>query len=203
MPAVQKLDLYKQHKADYAAPRKPVPVDIPAATYLAVAGQGEPGGEPFNEKVGALYAVAFTTKMRFKFAGRDYAVCKLEGQWWVDGKAEDWLTFPRSEWHWKLLIRVPEFVKAKDLKQTADDLLAKGKGAAVGEVTRETLREGKCVQVLHVGPYDKETETIARMKEFAEAQGLAFHGLHHEIYLSDPRRVVPAKLRTILRHPVR
>lgn len=203
MAGATKVDLYKERKADYVAPRKPVLVNIPAAAYLAVAGKGEPGGEQFSEKVGALYAAAFTTKMRLKFAGRDYAVCKLEGLWWVDGKPEDWLTFPRSEWHWKLLIRTPDFIKAKDLKQTIEDLKAKGKGARVAEVKLETIREGQCVQVLHVGPYAKETETIARMQEFAEEQGLKFHGLHHEIYLSDPRRVAPAKLKTILRHPVR
>jgi hypothetical protein len=106
-------------------------------------------------------------------------------------------------WNWKLLIRVPEFISEKDLKSAVDSLLKKGKDKRVSSVKLEALNEGSCVQVLHVGPYDQEAKTISKMRELAEGKGFAFEGRHHEIYLSDPRRVAPERLRTILRQPVR
>jgi hypothetical protein len=196
------IDLYKQHKAEYAAASKPALVTIGKAQYLAIEGQGAPGTEVFTASIGALYGAAFTMKMTRKFAGRqDYAVCKLEGQWWCDNP-EKFASTPKDEWRWKLLIRTPEFVTQKELKGAVAVLLKRGKGNEVERVRLETLSEGKCVQMLHVGPYQKEAETIAAMKAFAESKGLAFRGRHHEIYLSDPRRVAPEKLKTILRMPV-
>ena len=105
--------------------------------------------------------------------------------------------------NWKLRIRTPDFVKAQHLKTAVAVLREKGKGAEVSEVQLEKLNEGLCVQMLHVGPYDEERKTIALMLAFAEKEGLSFHGLHHEIYLSDPRRVAAKKLKTILRMPVK
>jgi hypothetical protein len=112
------------------------------------------------------------------------------------------LAQPPDTWNWKLLMRVPEFIKAADVKAAIRTLEKKGKAPGAAEVYLEKLNEGTCVQMLHVGPYATEEETIAQMMAFANEQGLAFHGLHHEIYLSDPRRVPPQRLRTILRHPV-
>jgi len=104
-----KVDLYKVHKQDYAAPRKPVLLNIKQASYLSIEGKGEPGGSEFTEKIGALYGVAFTVKMTRKFAGeQDYAVSKLEAQWWGAGGAMDFITQPKKQWHWKLLIRTPD-----------------------------------------------------------------------------------------------
>ena len=198
-----KLDLYKLHKAEYAATRKPALVELRAAYYLAISGQGAPGGERFTASIGALYSVAFTIKMTRKFEGKeDYAVCKLEGQWGSDS-AQDFANLPRDQWFWKLLIRTPEFVGEEDLRRAFEVLLRRGKGQEVRSVRLETLAEGPCVQMLHVGPYDRECETIAAMKAFAEKRQLQFSGRHHEIYLSDPRRVPPERLKTILRQPVR
>ena len=203
MKAQQKIDLYKLHKAEYAATRKPALVEIKPACYLAISGQGAPGGERFTASIGALYGVAFTIKMTRKFAGQqDYAVCKLEGQWWSK-PGQDLGKLPLDQWQWKLLIRTPEFIKQNNLTQAVAVLLKRGKGEDVRQVRLETLAEGRCVQMLHVGPYEKECETIAVMQAFAEKQGLQFAGKHHEIYLSDPRRVPPERLKTILRHPVR
>ncbi|MBI1853831.1 MAG: GyrI-like domain-containing protein [Planctomycetes bacterium] len=201
MPAT-KLDLYKAHKADYAATRKPAIVDVGKATYLAIAGKGEPGGAAFNASVGALYAVAFTIKMAKKHAGRDYAVSKLEGLWWTSSGKHDFSREPKSTWRWKLLIRTPAFVTKADVRDAQVALMKKGKGSEVEDVALEAIDEGRCVQVLHVGPYDAEAPTIEGMKAFGAANGLAPRGLHHEIYLSDPRRVPPTKLKTILRMPV-
>lgn len=200
MKATQKLDLYKQFKDEYAAPRKPVLLRIKPAHYLGLEGCGAPGGDSFTACIGALYGVAFTIKMTRKFAGKqDYAVCKLEGQWFFEG---DPATIPRDQWRWKLLIRTPDFITEADRNQAVAALLKKGKSRDVERVKLETIDEGHCVQMLHVGPYDEEDEPIALMRSFAEAQGLKWAGPHHEIYLSDPRRVPPNRLRTILRNPV-
>ena len=198
-----KLDLYKLHKAEYAATRKPALVEVKPASYLAISGQGAPGGDLFTANIGALYGVAFTIKMTRKFAGQqDYAVCKLEGQWWSE-LAADFAKLPKDQWLWKLLIRTTDFIKKDDLRQAVAVLLKRGKGEDVKRVWLESLAEGLCVQMLHVGPYDRECETIAVMKAFAEKQQLVFSGKHHEIYLSDPRRVPPERLKTIVRQPVR
>ena len=203
MSKPQKFDTYKQFAADYVAPKEPVLLRLKAARYLAIAGRGEPAGKAFQAAIGALYNVAFTVKMARKFAGRDYTVSKLEGLWWADEAGREFLETPREKWNWKLMIRTPAFISEKEVAGAKEKLLGKGKASEIAGVKLETLEEGQCVQVLHLGPYDAELETITRLRAAAAAKGLTFHGLHHEIYLSDPRRVAPAKLRTILRHPVR
>ena len=204
MSQTEKIDLFKLHKDQYVAPKQPQLVEIPEAKYLVVSGRGEPGGEEFTAKIGALYGAAYTVKMTRKFAGKqDYTVCKLEGQWWVDGEREDFASTDPKQWNWKLLIRTPDFVQDKDLNEAAATLLQKGKEPQVRQVGLEHFAQGTCVQMLHVGPYDKEPETISTMQAFVEEKGMEFCGRHHEIYLSDPRRVPPERLKTILRHPVR
>jgi len=200
----QKLDLYKEHREDYVASRKaPALVEVSAGSYLTISGRGEPGGDVFVARVGALYSVAFTIKMTRKFAGAgDYKVCHLEGLWWGPGKG-DFFDLPRDQWRWKLLIRVPDFITPAEIEQARQALAAKGKPPECNEVKLESIAEGLCVQMLHVGPYSTEPQTIRVMWEFAKEDGLSFHGRHHEIYLSDPRRVPPERLRTILRNPVR
>ena len=203
MPAKKKLDLYTVHKTEYVTAREPVLVKVGPAKYLVIEGQGAPGGKEFQAKIGALYSVTFTIKMAKKFAGQDYTVCKLEGLWWAAEERKEFMELPKEQWRWKLMIRTPEFIGAKELQAAITKLREKGKSAEVSRVKLENLKEGVCVQVLHVGPYNAEAATIAKMKEFACAKGLSFRGLHHEIYFSDPRRVAAARLRTILRNPVR
>jgi hypothetical protein len=199
----QKIDLYKLHKPDYVTPKKPVLLTIEPASYLAVTGQGAPGSDVFSDRIGALYGAAFTIKMTRKFGGlQDYAVCKLEGQYWCGECGGDFARVPKEQWKWRLLIRTPEFVTHDELDRAVQALLKKGKSPSVRDVKLETLTEGRCVQMLHVGPYEREPESIALMKACAEEKGLRFNGRHHEIYLSDPRRVAPERLKTILRIPV-
>jgi hypothetical protein len=159
MTTAEKLDLYQKHKAEYVTPKSPVLLDIRPASYLAIEGQGDPGGAVFQSKIGSLYPVAFTIKMAKKFAGRDYTVCKLEGLWWAGRKGCEFAALPPSEWNWKLLIRVPTFIRQKDLDTATEALTEKGKGPGVSEVRLETIEEGRCVQMLHVGPYARVTAT--------------------------------------------
>ncbi|UWZ82963.1 GyrI-like domain-containing protein [Occallatibacter riparius] len=190
-----KLDLYEAHKKEYAASAKPTLVEIRPAVYLTITGQGAPGSPAFTDAIGALYGVAFTVKMTRKFAGKeDYSVCKLEALW------PDWGT--AAEPNWQLLIRTPEFVTPGDLRDAVRTLAKRGKGDHADRVRLHAISEGLCVQAMHIGPYENESKTIDAMRAFAEKQGMRISGPHHEIYLSDPRRCDPSKLKTILREPV-
>jgi hypothetical protein len=187
-----KLDLYREHATEYAAGQAPRIVRIEPANYLTIDGAGDPGGKEFQDCIAALYAIAFTIKMAKRLADLDYHVCKLEGLW----------TEPdaNKNCHWKLMIRTPDFITPEDLKTAIDVSVTRGRHSLAESVKLETIREGTCIQALHVGPYAEEAATIRVMEEIAVEQGFKFTGLHHEIYLSDPRRVEPAKLKTILRH---
>jgi hypothetical protein len=200
---MEKYDTYKVHKADYVSPKDPVLLTIKPAKYLIVDGEGEPGGPRFQEATQALYTVAYTMKFMKKAESKDYKVAGLEGLWWTKSGRFDWQNIKPSEWLWKLLIRTPEFITRKDVNAAQKTALVKGKPAKVKDVKLETIKEGKSIQILHIGPYDAERSTVERMEAFAQEMGLAFHQYHHEIYLSDPRRVKPEKIRTILRHPVK
>ena len=196
-----KLDLYSKYSKEYAASTTPALVTISPATYLSISGKGAPGGTAFTEAIGALYGVAFTVKMTRKFAGkRDYVVSKLEGRW-PDFKGGAPMP-DKEQWNWQMMIRTPDFVKEQDLQDAVAVLQKRGKGTGADRVHLEAIEEGLCVQALHVGPYEKEVETMCKMGALAESKGLKLSGVHHEIYLSDPRRVAPEKLKTILRHPV-
>jgi hypothetical protein len=198
-----KIDLKKVFKDDYVAAKKPVLLTVGKATYLTITGRGAPGGPEFEARVGALYAMAYTVKMTRKFAGeQDYTIGSLEAQWWTDdGRCLP--DAPREQWRWRLLIRTPDFVTHAELANAAGTLRKKGKAPEASEVKLETVTEGRCVQMLHVGPYDREGDTMAVMTAFAGSKGLTLHGLHREIYISDPRRVPAEKLKTILRQPVK
>jgi hypothetical protein len=198
--AAKKLDLYAQHKDEYVARKEPAFVRIGPARYLGITGKSKPGAEEFNRAVGALYNVAFTVKMARKFAGKDYVVTKLEGLWWLDDANVD--ITATTTWNWQLLLRVPPFITESEVHDTIESLVKKGTDEEVRRVQLLDLRENECVQVLHIGPYTEEQESIARMRDFAAKGGCRFAGKHHEIYLSDPRRVKPQQLRTILRYPV-
>jgi hypothetical protein len=194
------IDLHKQYKHEYVTPKQPVIVKPGPAKYLIAEFRGEAGGEAFQTAMGALYAAAYTIKFACKAAGKDFKVSAPEAQVWVDDKYRCFQDSPRNEWNWHLLIRVPTFVTARDL---AKAVAAKGDEApAMAGLRIETLKEGSSVQMLHGGPYADEPASIKAMLDFAAAQGLEPHGRHHEIYLSDPRRVPEVRLRTILRIPV-
>lgn len=202
MPAVPKLDLYKLHKSEYVTPKTPALVKTLPAKYVAIGGQGTPGSTEFQNRVGALYGMAYTLKMAAKARGKDYKVCNLEGIYWGAGPQADVPGTIPKEMNWLLIIRTPDFIRQKDLDAAVTKLRAKGKAGEFDKVKLESIDEGTCVQMLHVGSYKDETKTVAQMLAFAKEKGLTYRGRHHEIYLSDPRRVPPERLRTILRLPV-
>lgn len=206
---MEKLDLVKKYKSYYSAASRPEIVDIGPARYLSLTGAGDPSGEEFAANVGALYPVAYAIKFRCKARGNDFTVAKLEGQWWFDMAAYPGLTMasapakvPRSEWQYRLLIRLPEFVTEADISEGVAAALKKGVEKAK-DVQLFGMHEGKSLQMLHKGPFSRESETLQVMHDFMVSQNLAHNGLHHEIYLSDTRKTAPEKLKTILREPVK
>lgn len=189
----KKTDAYQAHRGRFRV------IDVPDTRYLMADGHGDPNTSPaFVAAVEALYPVAY----RLKFAskrdlGRDYVVPPLEGLWWADDMRAFTTARDKSRWDWTLLLMVPEWI---DETMVASALEQAG---PQHDVRLETLSEGRCVQTLHVGSYDDEAEVLARLHdEFIPGQGLRMTGTHHEIYLSDARRVAPEKRRTILRQPV-
>lgn len=180
-------------------------LEVPPLHYLAVDGRGDPGAEEYAAAVAALFPVAYQLKFASKAMGRDHVVMPLEALWWAD----DWDAFTsardKSRWQWTAMIMVPEWTTEEMVATAVAAVAAKGSGtpSALPEVRLETLEEGLCVQTLHVGPYEDETEVLARMhREFIPGNGLRMRGKHHEVYLNDARKVAAEKLRTILRQPV-
>ncbi|WP_433789804.1 GyrI-like domain-containing protein [Actinoplanes sp. CA-252034] len=184
-----KTDFKRELDCYSARPGRFDVVDVPNLRYLMVDGQGDPNeGTAFADAVGALYPVAYRLKFASRRLGHDYVVMPLEGLWWADDMESFTAARDKSRWRWTLMIMVPDRV---------DETLVDG------PVRLGSLAEGRCVQTLHVGSFDEEGPTLARMHdEFIPANGLRMTGRHHEIYLSDRRRTAPERLRTILRQPV-
>lgn len=149
-----------------------------------------------------MYTAAYSVKNVYKQSTQDFTVSKLEGTWWVEQEGYP-LDVPRSEWCWQLLIRMPDYVVNPVVQQALKAAFVKKQLSLLQQVSLITLAEGKSVQVLHTGPYSEEPATLAIMEEFIRKEGLAYNGRHHEIYLSDPRKTAPAKMKTILRQPVK
>ena len=197
-----KLDLVKEYKTYYTAKTNPELVEFNEIPFLTIAGKGEPGGEEFTSKVEALYSLAYGVKNIYKKQGKDFAVPKLEGLWWVNSDKPT-LEVPREEWQWKLLIRLPDFVTLEAFEKTREEVFKKKRLELTKEIKFEEIKEGRSVQIMHLGPYSIESETIEKMRDFMKKNDLVENGLHHEIYLSDPRKIVPEKMKTILRQPVK
>jgi len=197
------IDLKKALKPLYtASASKPVLIDVPPMNCLMVDGTGDPNSTTFQEAVGTLYSVAYTMKFSFKKEKAiDYPVMALEGVWSADDIA-DFLSEKRENWKWTLFMVLPDVVTKKDAVAAITSVKKKAKFPRFPEVRFEKFAEGKAAQILHVGPYSTEYETVQRLHRFIEEHGLRLRGRHHEIYLGDPRRSAPEKLKTIIRHPV-
>lgn len=207
------FDYKREYKEFYAPPRKPTIVDVPPMNYIAVRGSGDPNAEDgeYKQSIGLLYAIAFTIKMSKKGDHRiegyfDYVVPPLEGFWWQEGATGEIDYSRKEDLSFISCIRLPDFVTGEDFEWAVSEATAKKK-RDFSKVEFLSMDEGLCVQCMHRGPYDDEPATIAKMHKFAESQGyvpdFSDKRLHHEIYLSDPRRCTPEKLKTVIRHPIR
>jgi len=206
------FDFKKEYKEFYLPKDKPEIVTVPAANYIAVRGEGDPNveGGAYQQAIGVLYAVAYTLKMSYKTDHKiegffEYVVPPLEGFWWQDGGgAIDY--GGKSSFHWISVIRLPDFVTREDF-DWAVQTASKKKKLDCSSAEFLTVEEGLCVQIMHLGPFDDEPQTIALMDRYVEENGyvtdITDKRLHHEIYLSDARKVPPEKWKTVIRHPIR
>ncbi|WP_181779955.1 GyrI-like domain-containing protein [Pseudonocardia pini] len=194
---------FKRELACYTAKRdSPQVVDVPDLQYLMIDGHGDPNTSVRDAAISALYPLAYALKFASrKELGRDYVVMPLEGLWWAEDMRAFTAERDKSRWDWTLMIMVPDWTTAEMVD--AARLALRTPPERVADVRLETLSEGRCVQALHIGSYDDEADLLRHIhEEVIPGQGLTLRGKHHEIYLSDPRRVEPARLRTILRQPV-
>ena len=207
------FDFKKEYKEFYMPKQVPAVITVPSMNYIAVSGTGNPNDEAgeYKEAVGLLYAVAYTLKMSEKSGYEmkgffNYVVPPLEGLWWQQGSDEKIDYSRKDDFSWISMMRIPDFVSPDDVewaKQTA----TKKKGLDCSKVEFMNLDEGLCVQIMHVGSYDSEPETVRLMDDYLEAEGFKKDindvRRHHEIYLSDPRKAEPSKMKTVIRHPIR
>lgn len=206
------FDYKKEYKEFYLPKNKPGIVNIPPMNYIAVRGKGDPnaeGGE-YKASIALLYGIAFTIKMSKKSSRQiegyfDYVVPPLEGFWWQDGiQGVDYTQ--KEKFNFISVIRLPDFVSLADFDWAIEEAANKKK-KDFSKVEFFTYDEGLCVQCMHIGAYDDEPATVALMHEFMEAEGYLLdinnERLHHEIYLSDARKVAPEKLKTVIRHPIK
>lgn len=202
-----KLDMKKTMKELYAPSAKEISeVDVPAMQFLAVDGMGNPNTSvDFQQGMEALYGVAYTLKFSLKKESDvpEYTVMPLEALWWADDISA-FYEARADEWRWTGLIAQPDFITDEYVRGAMDELLAKrGEVPALSKLRLERITEGLCVQIMHIGPYAAETPTIGRLHTYMDEHGYTFNGKHHEIYLSDPRRTKPERLKTVIRQPVR
>ena len=206
------FDFKKEYKEFYLPSEKPVIVTVPKANYIAVRGKGDPNeeGGAYQQAIGILYAVAYTLKMSYKTDHRiegfyDYVVPPLEGFWWQEG-IDGIDCSDKSTFCWISVIRLPDFITKADF-DWAVETASKKKKMDCSKAEFLTIDEGLCVQIMHIGPYDDEPESVALMDRFLEDNGyendLSATRLHHEIYLSDARKVAPENWKTVIRHPIK
>jgi hypothetical protein len=203
---MEKLDLKKKWKHLYSPSGKEVTaVTVPTLQYFMVDGEGDPNkSKAFEQAVEALYSLSYTLKFSLKKrpGAQDYGVMPLEGLWWADDPESFHLT-SKSDWKWTVMILQPDFIAQKDVKTAVEEVRRKRDSVALSRLRFETMEEGPSAQILYTGPFSAEGPTIRRIHEFIRAQGKELFGRHHEIYLNDPRRTDPAKLKTVIRQPMR
>jgi hypothetical protein len=199
------LDLKTELKKLYtAAANNPTLLEVPPLPFLMIDGSGDPNKNPvYEETLSALYGLAYTLKFMLKKRGElDFNVMALEGLWWAENMAE-FSTESKGNWLWTMMIVMPELVSLEHVEKARAEVLRKKGSPLVKNIRLETFDEGYSAQVLHLGPYSAEGPTVANLHEFILSREFERHGKHHEIYLGDPRRSAPEKLRTIIRQPVR
>ncbi|NLM46788.1 MAG: hypothetical protein GX200_08305 [Firmicutes bacterium] len=201
-----KLDYRKEHKVLYSASAtRAAFVTVPALNYLMVLGKGDPNtSERYQEAVAALFSLSYTLKFMIKKGPLqiDYQVMPLEGLWWTEGSRE-FSPDKKENLHWLAMIMQPTLVTEELLLAAKEQVARKKAFGILAEIGLGQYNEGLCAQILHRGPYSEEQETVSRLHAFIKEQGYEPAGKHHEIYLNDPARTEPKKLKTILRQPVK
>lgn len=206
---MQKLDLKKELKYLYQPPSKQVTiVQVPRFNYIMLDGQLEPGVLPgdspnYQNTMGALYGAAYTLKFTSKLRKDnpiDYPVMASEGLWWVLSGNFNFQT--DEPWRYTMMMMLPEHITKAMLDEAIAELKKKKDNPAIDKLRMETFEEGLCMQITHIGPYADEPRTLELMAQFAEENGYRTHGRHHEIYMGNPQRAKPEKLKTVLRHPI-
>ena len=202
---MEKRDIKKELKHLYQAPAtNPVLVEVPAMNYLMVDGQGDPNTAPaYAQAIEALFAVSYAIKFMVKKgpSAVDYGVMPLEGLWWADHMSA-FASKDKSNWKWTAMIMQPALVTAQLVANAVAEVEKKKNPAALSKLRFEALEEGKCAQILHVGPFSEEGPTIEKLHAFIDVRGRR-NGKHHEIYLSDIRKAAPEKWKTVIRQPLR
>ena len=202
---MSKTDFKKELKHLYQPSAKEfVVVDVPPMSFLMIDGHGDPNtAQAYADAVETLYAVAYALKfMSKREKGMDYVVPPMEGLWWVDNMAE-FSTQDKSAWDWTMMIMQPEWVTQEMFEEALRQVEKKKNPPALSKLRLEAYDEGLSTQIMHIGPYEAEAPTIASMHAFIDRNGYQPAGKHHEIYLGDPRKVAPEKLKTVLRQPIR
>jgi hypothetical protein len=192
------LDCYRSRPGEFRV------LEVPPLQYLVVDGHGDPNtSTEYAEAVQALYPVAYALKFASRRHDRDYVVPPLEALWWASDMEVFTSARDKSQWDWTVMIMTPDWITPTMVDDAVGAATTKAPATSLGRLRLETLHEGSCVQTLHVGAYDEEADVLAEMHDHViPSAGLRMTGKHHEIYLNDPRRVEPARLRTILRQPV-
>ena len=206
MPAKKKLDYKKEFPEIYKPSLKtPTIIKIPEMTYFMIDGTGDPNtSEEYKDIVQILYNISYTLKMKIikkETPDKDYVVPPLEGLWYMP-KMDEWSMEDKEKWQWTMMIRIPDFIEDTQIKKALKILKETKNPSFFSKLRYEQYDEGTCVQIMYLGPYDEEPPTIKKMHQFAEKNGYILNGHHHEIYLSDPRRIEPERLKTILRQPI-
>jgi len=199
-----KIDLKKEFKAFYNPTAKEVTlIDIPKMNFIMIDGQGAPESPQFAQSIEALYPIAYGIKFdKKKTDGTDYGVMPLEGLFWADDMAVFMPeTADRSKWQWTLMIMQPDFITVADFNKVKEDAGKKKDNTFIKKVRFESYTEGKSVQIMHIGPYAAEGSNIQKLHHKIKEIGGKLTGRHHEIYLSDPRRAAPDKMKTVVRQP--
>ena len=203
---LRKTDLAKSDPTYYKSTKQPQLVELDTYYYLTMKGQSAPEDQLFLEAIEAIYSVAYGIKFLCKAEDNDFVVPKMECFWYVAGGAEnqkDFASTPRNEWMWQINIRMPDFVEQNHFYRAIHQAREKkSKLNNFDSVKFQLINEGLCAQALHLGSYEEEGPTIEKLHEFIGNEGLVISGYHKEIYLSDPRRVAPEKLKTIIRYQV-
>jgi hypothetical protein len=202
---MSKVDFKKTLKHLYNPPKKFVLVEVPEMQFLMIDGEGDPNqAQEYKDALEALYSVAYKVKfISKKSLEKDYTVPPLEGLWWADDMDTFAIKRDKSQWKWTMMIMTPDWIISTMINQAIDQVRHAKNPISLEKVRLETYQEGLSVQIMHVGSFDDEAPVLDEMhKIFIPQNGYIVNGLHHEIYLSDPRRVVPEKLKTVLRQPI-